>query len=301
MIQKAHYANPLTDFAFKRLFGTVANKDILIDFLNCMVKPEHKIADLNFGNIEALPTSSFERKAFFDIRCTTEDNHEIIVEMQKAPFPYMKDRALFYSSFAIKNQAEKGVEWDFNLNPVYFIAILDYEMDKTEEANQQTLIKAQLRDDLGNEFSDKLFFRFLQLPSFKKTEPELFDHFDKWCYFLKHAKTLQNLPEFLNEQVFDKSAKSLEVSNFDKKELDEYEESIKGQRDLYALLTANEEKARVEGKEEGYTEGKAEGKAEGELETKVKIAREMKIDGFTAEQIKKLTGLDEDEYESSLV
>jgi predicted transposase/invertase (TIGR01784 family) len=284
MKEKALYANPLTDFAFKRLFGTEANKDILIDFLNCLVKPEHEIADLTFGNIEAMPTSSFERKAFFDIRCTTVDDHEIIVEMQKAPFPYMKDRALFYSSFAIKNQAEKGVEWNFELNPVYFIAILDYEMDQTEESNQQTLIKAQIRDDLGNEFSDKLFFRFLQLPSFKKTETELFDHFDKWCYFLKHAKTLKNLPDFLNEKIFDKSAKSLEVSNFDKKELDEYEESIKGQRDLFALLSSNKEKDR------------AEGKAEGELAAKIQIARTLKSMGLPQSEVFKATGLNENEY-----
>jgi predicted transposase/invertase (TIGR01784 family) len=291
MKEKALYANPLTDFAFKRLFGTEANKDILIDFLNCLVKPEHKIADLTFGNIEAMPTSSFERKAFFDIRCTTVDDHEIIVEMH--PSTELRGRIytlinqpnhLFYEKNTQTKRSLSGVEV-----PVYFIAILDYEMDQTEESNQQTLIKAQIRDDLGNEFSDKLFFRFLQLPSFKKTETELFDHFDKWCYFLKHAKTLKNLPDFLNEKIFDKSAKSLEVSHFDKKELDEYEESIKGQRDLFALLSSNKEKDRAE--------GKAEGKAEGELEAKVKIAQEMKLDGFSSEQIKKWTGLNTNEYE----
>jgi hypothetical protein len=32
--QKEKYINPLTDFGFKKLFGTEPNKMLLIDFLN---------------------------------------------------------------------------------------------------------------------------------------------------------------------------------------------------------------------------------------------------------------------------
>ena len=36
---KDKYINPLTDFGFKKLFGTEVNKNLLIDFLN-QVLPE---------------------------------------------------------------------------------------------------------------------------------------------------------------------------------------------------------------------------------------------------------------------
>ena len=40
------YINPLTDFGFKRIFGTDANKDLLIDFLNAVLKIKGGIKDL---------------------------------------------------------------------------------------------------------------------------------------------------------------------------------------------------------------------------------------------------------------
>lgn len=279
------FANPYTDFAFKRLFGTEANKDILIDFLNCLVLPQHQIRDIRFSGTEALPTSSFERKAFFDIRCEAVNGSHFIVEMQKAIFPNMKDRALFYSTFPIKEQAEKG-DWDFRLDPVYFIALLDFECDEREE-KQKFFRMAQIKDQDGDLFSDKLHFCFLQMPLFNKTESQLNSHFDKWCYFLKHAPTLQSLPAILNEPIFAKGAETLKVSHFNKDELDAYEESLKGQRDLWALIHTRESEAKAEGLAEGKAEGLAEGKAEGKYET----ALELKKLGLDEETIFSATGL----------
>ena len=39
---------------------------------------------------------------------------------------YFKDRALFYSTFPIREQAPKGNDWDFKLNHVYTIALLNF-------------------------------------------------------------------------------------------------------------------------------------------------------------------------------
>ncbi|MFA7626419.1 MAG: PD-(D/E)XK nuclease family transposase, partial [Candidatus Kapaibacterium sp.] len=35
---KERYVNIFTDFGFKKLFGTEVNKDIMIDFLNVILK-----------------------------------------------------------------------------------------------------------------------------------------------------------------------------------------------------------------------------------------------------------------------
>ncbi|MDQ7089502.1 MAG: Rpn family recombination-promoting nuclease/putative transposase [Methylococcales bacterium] len=123
------YFNPYTDFGFKKLFGEEANKDLLIDFLNQLLPDYHQIATLEFKNVENINDTAKERRAIFDIYCQTNDGNRFIVEMQKAKVKFFKDRSLFYSTFPIKDQAKKG-DWDFELLPVYFIAILDFHYDE---------------------------------------------------------------------------------------------------------------------------------------------------------------------------
>jgi len=179
----AKYINPYTDFGFKKLFGEEGNKDLLIDFLNQLLPAHHQIANLNFRNVENLADLSAERKAIFDIHCKAVSGERFIVEMQKAKVKYFKDRSLFYVTFPIREQAQTG-EWNFRLEPIYFVAILDFEYDEAEERRKFRRDVA-LKDQDGDVFFDKLHFKFLQMPLFNKKENELETKFDKWCYFLK--------------------------------------------------------------------------------------------------------------------
>ena len=65
-ILKDKYINPLTDFGFKKLFGTEPNKMLLIDFLNQILPKKHKIKDLSYSNNEQLGLNELDRKAIFD-------------------------------------------------------------------------------------------------------------------------------------------------------------------------------------------------------------------------------------------
>ena len=116
MISK--YFNPYTDFGFKKLFGEEASKDLLVDFLNQLLPPQHQIAELSFKNTENMSATVERRKSVFDIYCQSASGERFIVEMQKASMKFFKDRSLFYSTFPIREQGKKG-EWDFYLLPVY--------------------------------------------------------------------------------------------------------------------------------------------------------------------------------------
>ena len=133
----SRYINPYTDFGFKRLFGEEANKDLLIDFLNSLLPTRHQVKTLTFQNLEQLGIISADRKAVYDIFCTAENGEQFIVEMQKAKQKWFKDRALFYLTFPIREQAPKGPvggeEWNYELQAVYLIALLGFEYDQTEE------------------------------------------------------------------------------------------------------------------------------------------------------------------------
>ena len=79
------YINPYTDFGFKKLFGTEMNKDLLISFLNALFQGEKsEITDIQYLNGENLGDGYGDRRAIFDVYCTSVDGSRFIVEMQKA-------------------------------------------------------------------------------------------------------------------------------------------------------------------------------------------------------------------------
>ena len=125
---KDKYINPLTDFGFKKLFGSEPNKILLIDFLNQILPDKHQIKDLTYSRNEQLGLNELDRKAIFDLYCTGESGERFIVELQKAKQNFFKDRSIYYASFPIQEQAQKG-NWDYRLEPVYTVGILDFIFD----------------------------------------------------------------------------------------------------------------------------------------------------------------------------
>ncbi len=265
------YLNPYTDFGFKKLFGEEASRDLLTDFLNQLLPSQHQIASLTLTNAEQLPDQPMERRAIFDLHCISHSGERFIVEMQKARLRYFKDRALFYTTFPIREQAQRG-EWDFRLTPIYFIAILDFEYDEQEEARRFRRDVA-LRDQYGDLFFDKLHFRFLQMPLFNKTEDELESRFDKWCYFLKHLEDMDQIPAILKEPIFEKAFRIAELASLTPQQHRAYEQNLLDYWGSKAALDTAKE--------------------EGKLEGKLEVARQLHAMGMEMARIAAATGLDE--------
>ena len=245
------YINPLTDFGFKRLFGTEPNKNLLIDFLNVILPPQHRVKDLTYRSNENLGNTPLDRKAVFDLYCQSEKGEKFIVEMQKAKHNYFKDRSIYYASFPIQDQAEKG-DWNYKLDPVYTIGILDFVFD--EDKNDENLLHiVELKDQNCKVFYEKLKFIYLELPKFKKTIDQLNDHFDKWLFLLKHLPDLEEPPLPLQENVFMQLFEVARITNFSPSEREAYENSLKYYRDMNGVI----ETAREEGKAKGVQEGKS--------------------------------------------
>jgi predicted transposase/invertase (TIGR01784 family) len=253
------YINLLTDFGFKRLFGTEPNKNLLIDFLNVILPAQHRVKDLTYRSTENLGNTPSDRKAIFDLYCESEKGEKFIVEMQKAKHNYFKDRSIYYSSFPIQEQAEKG-DWNYKLAPVYTIGILDFVFD--EDKNDDTLLHiVELKDQDCKVFYEKLKFIYLELPKFKKSIDQLNDHFDKWLFLLKHLPDLEEPPLPLQENVFMQLFEVAQITSFSPEERDAYENSLKYYRDMKGVI----ETAR----EEGIAQGMQEGKAIAEQERKI--------------------------------
>ncbi|MFK7946378.1 MAG: Rpn family recombination-promoting nuclease/putative transposase [Saprospiraceae bacterium] len=228
------YINPLTDFGFKKLFGSEPNKPLLIDFLNQILPDNKKVEDLTYSSNDKVGRTEFDRKAIFDLSCVGKDGERFIVEMQKAKQNYFKDRSIFYASFPIQEQAQRG-EWNYELQPVYSIGILDFVFDdhKTDETLHHIV---ELKNQRCEVFYDKLKFVYLELPKFNKKEEELETHFDKWLFVLTHLSKLQNRPKQLQERVFERIFEIAEIAKYEPQEREAYEESLKNYRDLFSVM-----------------------------------------------------------------
>lgn len=248
------YINPLTDFGFKRLFGTEPNKNLLIDFLNVILPPQHQVKDLTYRSTENLGNSPLDRKAVFDLYCESEKGEKFIVEMQKAKHNYFKDRSIYYASFPIQEQAEKG-NWNYKLEPIYTIGILDFVFE--EDKNEDRLLHiVELKDQDCQVFYEKLKFIYLELPKFNKTIDQLNNHFDKWLFLLKHLPDLEEPPIPLQENVFMQLFEVAQIAKFSQTEREAYENSLKYYRDMNSVIETAREEGIQEGKAQGIQEGK---------------------------------------------
>ena len=229
---RERYINPYTDFGFKKLFGTEMNKDLLISFLNALFNGQEVITDITY-----LPTEQFgnygSRRAIFDVYCNTEKGEKIIVEMQKNEQAFFKDRSVFYASFPIQQQGQRGSDWNFELKSVYTIGILNFVFDEDKNDTDYLHHEVKLMDTSKKTvFYDKLTFVYLEMPKFNKTEDELVTMFDKWLFVLKNLTRLFDRPKALQEKIFKKLFEQAEIARFTPEEMMAYEESIKVYRDL---------------------------------------------------------------------
>lgn len=181
------YINPFTDYGFKKLFGEELNKDLLLDFLNELLKEEQgNIIDLTYLKSEKLGTTALDRKAIFDLYCENDKGEKFIVELQKSKQNFFKDRTLYYSTFPIREQAKKA-DWDYELKAVYTIAILDFVFDEDKHEKHKYRYDVKLTDIETNKiFYDKLTFIYLEMPKFNKQLAQLETRFDKWLYIIKN-------------------------------------------------------------------------------------------------------------------
>lgn len=274
------YISLLTDFGFKRILGTAMNKELLICFLNSLFDGKQVVKDVKYLNAENVGDVYTDRKAIFDVYCEGENGEKFIVEMQNAYQTYFKDRSLFYSTFPIREQAPKGKDWDFNLNHIYTIALLNFNMNDEAFDKENILHHVQLCDTATHRvFYDKLEFIYVEIAKFNKSLDELETLYDKWLFALKNLYKLNERPKALRDKVFDRLFEEAEIARFTKEELREYEASIMAYRDIKNSIDTAEKI--------GIEKGKIE-IVKAMLAGNMSIEQIMKFSGLTREKIEQL-------------
>ena len=282
------YVNPFTDIGFKRIFGQEISKPLIIDFLNNLLEGERKIADLTFLDKEIPAQTVDGRSLIYDIYCKDENGDHFIVEMQNKMQPYFKERSIYYVSQAISQQGEQGARWQYRIQAVYFVAMLNFTL---ADIGPTFRTDVALMDMKSKEyFSDKVRMIFLQLPYFTTEAEACKNDFERWIFVLKHMDTLTRLPWMAQNAVFERLAQIADISALTKEERLKYDEGIKQYRDAISVY----EGAILSGRAEGLKEGLKEGEARGILST----ARNMKAAGLESGLIAQITGLSAEAIEA---
>ncbi|MCC6723339.1 MAG: PD-(D/E)XK nuclease family transposase [Saprospiraceae bacterium] len=274
------YINPFTDFGFKKLFGEEPNKDLLLDFLNELLKEqEGNIKELTYLKNEHLGAGDTDRKAIFDLYCENERGEKFIVELQKSKQNFFKDRTLYYATFPIQEQAKRA-DWNYELKAVYTVAILDFVFDDDKTERNKYRYDVKLTDtETCKVFYDKLTFIYLEMPKFDLEVDELETRFDKWLYVLKNLNRLDAIPDRLRERIFERLFEVAEVAKFSREELLSYEDSLKYYRDLKNSLDTAFEEGKVHGLRDVVRNGARKG---------LDIETLSNLTGLTADEVGKI-------------
>ena len=273
MIQvEERYISLLTDFGFKRIFGTAINKDLLICFLNSLFDGKQVVKDVSYLNPEHVGDVYTDRKAIFDVYCEGENGEKFIVEMQNAYQAYFKDRSLFYSTFPIREQA----------------ALLNFDMNEEAFEKEKIRHSVQLCDTATHKvFYDKLELIYVEIAKFNKSLEELETLYDKWLYALKNLYKLTQRPKELCDKVFDRLFEEAEIAKFTPQELREYEASKIAYRDIKNSVDTAKREGIAEGMEKGM-EKKSHEIAKKMLTKGMDEATVMEITRLSAELIQQL-------------
>ena len=262
------YISLLTDFGFKRIFGTAMNKDLLICFLNSLFDGKQVVKDVSYLNPEHVGDVYTDRRAIFDVYCEGENGEKFIVEMQNAYQAYFKDRSLFYSTFPIREQA----------------ALLNFDMNEEAFEKEKIRHSVQLCDTATHKvFYDKLEFIYVEIAKFNKSLEELETLYDKWLYALKNLYKLTQRPKELCDKVFDRLFEEAEIAKFTPQELREYEASKIAYRDIKNSVDT--------AKREGIAEGMEKGMKKGMEKKSLEIAKKMLTKGMDEATVMEITGL----------
>jgi predicted transposase/invertase (TIGR01784 family) len=289
MMAILRYLDPRNDIAFKKIFGTEKNKDILIHFLNDILAKN--IKDLSFLNPVQNPEIASKKQSIIDVLCTDEQGAMFIVEMQVAKVRGFEKRAQYYAAKAYCNQIKEGEAY-YKLKEVIFLAIVDFVMfpEKTSYKSDHVILDKETYDNDLKDFS----FTFLELPKFQKSSvEELSSYEEKWCYFFKHSNNPEDMDKLIknSDLVISKAYQEILSHNWTDQELLVYESVTKSNMDALA----REEQVRYEGRVEGEVIGIAKGKAVGEMEEKIKFAKTMLAKGFDIALIAEVTTLSEEQ------
>ena len=277
------------DYAFKLIFGTPGNEDLLLLLLDSIL-PEKHIRSVELASTDQVGDSPLGRKSIYDIRCTAECG-EFVVEMQFERQDDFADRMIFYSSFPLRSRLMKGGE-SYKLTPLYIIGILDFILPEVE-SNDEAINHYMIRSKKGISLTESLHYVTVELPKISRDLHKLESRAEKLFYTIKNIGKMKSVPEELNGIGFEKIFEITKFAAMDNKTQEEYLAEFMAEMDARSQLRTARNDGLEEGEAIGLEKGEAIGLEKGRLEARLETAKNLKSMGLSIKDIMAATGLTE--------
>ena len=272
------FINPKTYYAFKKIFGSAESKNILISFLNALVYDGNStIEDLEIIDPNLPPKLEGLKDTYLDVKAKLNNGTIVIIEMQVLNVQSFGKRVLFNAAKTYAFQLQRGQGYRY-LKPVIALTITDFDMFP---GRSQLLSRFVYREKNEAWYypENEMELVFVELPKFTKELNQLETLADKWIYFMKYARSLDSIPENLDNppELYDafEIANQADLTPEELEDLERREMFIYDQQGAIAL-----------GREEGLQQGIEQGIEQ----EKRNIARNL-LGQLNDEAIAQITGL----------
>jgi len=164
--------NPRVDFAFKKLFGSEENKDLLISLINAIIPEEEHVTELELKNPYNLADYQKGKMSILDIKAKEKTGRWINVEMQIGDDLYFDKRAIYYWSKLVTEQLSEGHMYK-ELQKTISINILGFNFvpDDSVYHNCYKIMNTRTRED--DKLHDIFELYYIELKKFKKQFNEI--------------------------------------------------------------------------------------------------------------------------------
>ncbi len=276
---RAVFADPKTDFVFKRIFGSEVHKPLLIELLNALLElsGDHRIVDLKYLSPEQHVAVDELKLSVVDVKCLDQSGRHYVVEMQVLNVEGFEKRVVYNTSKAYVTQLRTGEDYP-GLDDVVGVTICDFLLwpgpPDPGGVAVPMLSRWRMQEQHGGARGlSQVQYVFLELPKYRSgDDPQ--ETIDRWAYFFREAENLDLVPPALSQTPYREALEVARMAGFSAGELDLYDRSKIAEQDARGALTLAERQGREEGLREGVEEGLREGVEKGLREGVEKGLRE---------------------------
>ncbi|HAI68527.1 MAG TPA: transposase [Gammaproteobacteria bacterium] len=281
--------NPRVDFAFKKLFGSEENKDLLISLINAIISPTDQITEIELKNPYSLANYRAGKMSIMDIKARDKTGKWFNVEMQISEDFYYDKRAIYYWAKLVAEQLGDGMKYR-ELKKTFSINILDFDLIPDTDTFHNLYKILNVKTGQADTLHDVFEMHYVELSKFKKAYHEIATTLDRWTTFLTRAHELDKNNVPIELAVDKEIVKAIEVVDrlFDDDERQIYETRMQALADVESQISSAWDKGWLEGREEGIEAGIEK--------EKLNLARSL-LDILDVETIALKTGLSQKEIE----
>lgn len=307
-MMRATFADPKTDFIFKRIFGAEPHKHLLIELLNVLLELEegHLIEDLSYLSAEQKVPLEEMKLSIVDVRCVDQQGTQYVVEMQLFNVAGLEERVIYNASKAFTLQLKTTEDYS-KLKGVVGVTICDFCLwPETPEpgaftlpiggtsAGQTVPMLSRWRmheQHTGIPGLPQVQYVFLELPKYSAGAHPV-KLLDKWALFFRDAENVEVIPPELDEAPFREAFEIARIAQMSFEEYEFYERQKMAEADGRGMLV----QARAEGLEEGLEKGREEGLEKGRRDSIRELCEGLSI-GWDDERQRHVDALSLDEME----